>query len=644
MKWKYTIGLAMVLALSQGQADMAEIDSHSVAAHFDSKIKSAIDDSLIVAATVGVTSDAKDLFLRAYGTRDIQSGAGVDVNRTLFRIGSISKIFTAIIALQLVEEGVLDLDTDLNQYLRRFTVPKTFREPITARHILNHSSGLASEIDHLKEVSIRSGPMEVIDFERSLRRVHPPGKFRYYDNLGVGLLGLVIADIEGKSFPQVAKDRIFKPLGMVNTAAALQEERLTTAVACHELGGDDKWSICEHEVLRELAQSSGDASTTARDMNRFMKVLLNNGQYSGGTLLSSENFAVLMDTNMNRVHPLVSGLSFMFEEVGPVGHGAVGKPGGIRGFSAHFLISPRDQIGIFLAVAGDTSSAAGFFPSLMAGEPSEMQDLSAAISTEIVLSGIDYLNKIAVGDRQDAGGIPALPNLIRFTNEELIGFEGRYTPLILLGSSTLARRIISTIAAVDITFNSATTSLTINGKGPWLQSAPQVFESSGSDTRVTFYHAGDRLIVAGGALSHAAKRFWYERPLYTILPLAIFGFLILTSVAYLSSKNVVLRRTCGLLTCSILIFLAAIALELQYGGDAIFGMRPQAFAWRFGMHLAAIGLLFAAWQLIFRNSLLSSQARFPVVMRAYLILLALSSVGMILWSLYWRVLGTFSGY
>ena len=94
----------------------------------------------IAGAAVSVVKDGKLFFAKGYGYADLENGIPVDPEQTIFRIGSVAKLFTWTAVMQLVEQGKLDLDADINTYLD-FRIPDTYPQPITLKHLLTHTSG-----------------------------------------------------------------------------------------------------------------------------------------------------------------------------------------------------------------------------------------------------------------------------------------------------------------------------------------------------------------------------------------------------------------------------------------------------------------------------------------------------------------------
>ena len=116
------------------------LTAEDVEAYLDGMIPLQIRRNDIAGAVVSVVKDGKILFTKGYGFSDVKKRTPVTTDATLFRIGSISKTFTWTAVMQLVEQGKLDLDKDINTYLD-FTIPATFGKPVTMNHVLSHTAG-----------------------------------------------------------------------------------------------------------------------------------------------------------------------------------------------------------------------------------------------------------------------------------------------------------------------------------------------------------------------------------------------------------------------------------------------------------------------------------------------------------------------
>ena len=156
------------------------------------------------------------LFTRGYGKADVKNDEPVVADETLFRIASTSKLFTATAVMQLVEQGKVDLDTDVNDYLKDVKVPDTYPgRPVTLRGLLTHTAGFE---EHFTGSEARTAA-EVVPLGKYLAedmpaRVRPPGEITSYSNYGMALAGHVVEEVSGESFDRYVKENIFNPLGM----------------------------------------------------------------------------------------------------------------------------------------------------------------------------------------------------------------------------------------------------------------------------------------------------------------------------------------------------------------------------------------------------------------------------------------------
>src|SRR5690348_12272681 len=183
-------------------------------AFLDGMIPYTLHRGDIAGATVAVVKDGKLLFAQGYGYADLKTHAPVIADQTLFRPGSISKLFTATAVMQLVEQGKLDLDRDVNEYLD-FTIPKTFPEPVTLRRLLTHTAGFEESLKNLfvgQETDMK--PLGTYLTDQMPARIYPPGKIPSYSNYGFTLAGYLVQRVSGEKFERYIDNHILKPLKM----------------------------------------------------------------------------------------------------------------------------------------------------------------------------------------------------------------------------------------------------------------------------------------------------------------------------------------------------------------------------------------------------------------------------------------------
>ena len=161
---------------------------------------------------------ARILVARGYGYADVATKQPVDPYRTVFRPGSVSKLFTWTAVMQLVEAGKLDLDRDVNEYLD-FKIPPTFGKPITLRNLMTHTAGFE---DHWETCTLNA-PMRCCPTAEALKssipkRIFPPGEIIAYSNYGAGLASYIGLRASGKPFAQYVLEHIFAPLTMTHSS------------------------------------------------------------------------------------------------------------------------------------------------------------------------------------------------------------------------------------------------------------------------------------------------------------------------------------------------------------------------------------------------------------------------------------------
>ena len=179
---------APAVTAAVGPTDPAELQ-----AFIDGVMAAHMPSRKIPAATISVVKDGELFFAKGYGYADREKKIPVEADKTLFRPGSTSKLFTWTAVMQLAERGQLDLDADVNTYLKTFQIPATYPEPITMKNLLTHTPGFEDGGFGYLFVKDESG---IVPLRESLaahipERVRPPGTWSSYSNYGTALAGLI---------------------------------------------------------------------------------------------------------------------------------------------------------------------------------------------------------------------------------------------------------------------------------------------------------------------------------------------------------------------------------------------------------------------------------------------------------------------
>ena len=202
-------------------ASANSIDSADVESFIDKMIQEKMKEQQIPNATVSVVRNGKVIFEKGYGYANLEDQTRIEAEKTMFRMGSVSKLFTWTAVMQLVERGMLDLDTDVNEYLD-FEIPSKLEEsdqgdtePITLHHLMTHTPGFEDYADSIFRLSADKKP-SLDEYVRQYMpaRVFPPGEVMAYSNYGTALAGYVVEQVSGMPFPEYVEKNVYQPLGM----------------------------------------------------------------------------------------------------------------------------------------------------------------------------------------------------------------------------------------------------------------------------------------------------------------------------------------------------------------------------------------------------------------------------------------------
>ena len=233
-----------------------------------------------------VVKDGEAILTKGFGWADMESGTPVAAEKTVFRVGSVSKLFTATALLQLAERGRIDLNADVGRYLNPVKIDESFREPVTAAHLLTHTAGFDDRyIGIAARRRVDRLPLPEYIAARLPPRIRPPGELIAYSNHGYALAGLLVEEISGVPFESYVDEHIFRPLRMTRTSFELPA-RLKTDLAVGYRYLKDEYLPASYDYFNVAPASS--LSSTATDMARFLIAQLQDGSYQGARILSSE--------------------------------------------------------------------------------------------------------------------------------------------------------------------------------------------------------------------------------------------------------------------------------------------------------------------------------------------------------------------
>lgn len=288
------------------------------------------------------------VYERGYGVSDLATQARVDPERTVWPIASITKIVTAMGALQLVADGRVKLDDDLNRYLKRLQVPAQGYSPLTLRHILSHTGAL-DEIPG-RRYDGKQAPDMAAFLKGKLVRYREPGKLTAYSTYGVALAGVLIEDVSGQSYADYLKQHIFAPAGLSSARVMLRQGDEKGVATPYEID-DGRATAIPYEWYQTPPTSSMVA--TAADMARLLLVHLANGRAGSNEILSAD-LTRAMHKQQATNHPDLPGWSLGFQLDNINGVAIVEHGGDIAGFSALFALMPDKREGFFIVNHGES--------------------------------------------------------------------------------------------------------------------------------------------------------------------------------------------------------------------------------------------------------------------------------------------------
>ena len=237
----------------------------------------------------------------AHGEVIETSAFGKALPDSLWRAASTSKALTAVGIMSLVERGQLDLDVDVNQYLKTLKVPATKSKPITLRHLLTHSSGLDDPFvgSGFLAVPGEQVPLATVMGNWLPARLYEPGEVRLYSNFGYGLVGAVIEDVTGKRYEDFMRSEVLEPLGMNHSTfqqplSKESEERIVPSIERSALGFRHPAEIIYHR-----STSGGGLTTTLADLLCFVRFVQGEGSVDGRQVLRSETLSRMLGENAN---------------------------------------------------------------------------------------------------------------------------------------------------------------------------------------------------------------------------------------------------------------------------------------------------------------------------------------------------------
>ncbi len=324
-----------------------DLTADDLGAFLDGLMPQEIEHADIAGAVIAVVKDGKLLFAKGYGYSDVAKKAPVSPETTLFRPGSISKLFTWTSVMQQVELGKLDLDRDVNDYLD-FKIPPAFGKPITLRNIMTHTSGFEETaknlfVDTAEELRPTGEYLRV----HMPARIFPPGATPAYSNYATTMAAYIVERVSGQNFNDYVEEHIFKPLNMKH---ATFRQPLPDALKADMSNGYVLGSGEPKHFEYVQVAPAGSLSASAVDMTHFMIAHLQNGKYGDAQILKPET-AIQMHARQPGVWPASMNAMCLgfYEQWLDGGHRSIGHGGDTLSFHSNLHLILDANVGLFVS-------------------------------------------------------------------------------------------------------------------------------------------------------------------------------------------------------------------------------------------------------------------------------------------------------
>jgi CubicO group peptidase (beta-lactamase class C family) len=601
-----------------------QIEPRDLEAFFDGAFTTQLGAYHVPGVTVSLVRDGQVIFARGYGYADVDRRVPVSADETLFRAGSVSKLFVATAVMQLVEQGKLDLHADVNSYLDEFKIPATFSEPVTVANLMTHTGGFEDSYDGIFVADASDlRPLGPYLAETMPARVRPPGELAAYSNHGFALAAHVVERVSGMSFDQYADSRIFGPLGMTrSTFRQPLPSDLADGMATGYNYVDGAFRPGGFEYIQ--VAPAGSLSTTAADMAKFMIAHLEGGRSGEGQVLQP-SMAQVMHSQHFTHDPRISGMAYGFYEMSLNGRRMIVHGGDTELFHTQMVLLPESRTGLFVSYSS----------------PQGVQARTALLET--------FLDRYYPG--------PTLPASQPASPQELERYTGTYWPNRISYTGYLKLGALMNAPTVSATPDGYLSMPNSRGENKrWWEVSPGLFQETDGRQRVAFR------TDAGGNATHLfmgneAVVAFIRAPWYDTVPVQL-GSLALCLLAFLSAVLIwpvsyLLHRwkgatgephrrlphaahwLAGGVALMNLAFAAGLVLLLSDFRRIVHGVSPALTA------LLAMALLAALLSAgVVALALLAWRDRYwGVAGRLHYTLVALAAAGFVLWLNHWNLLG-----
>ncbi|MFC5449947.1 serine hydrolase domain-containing protein [Paenibacillus aestuarii] len=343
--------LTVVPKYSLASAEALDINNtEQLKKYVDDYFAKEMDTYHIPGAAITFVKDGKALFSAGYGYADLDKKTKVDPNDTVFRIGSVTKTFTATAIMQLYEQRKIDLNADINEYLKGFKIHGLNNKPVTVSNLLTHTAGFD---EYYEDLSAKPEPLQQFMKTHAPAMINEPGVESLYSNYGYALLGYIVESVSGETYDQYIQNHILNPLGM--KTATLHKNENDHIASSYAYDAAKQTYTKQPYVITDNYAPAGNLSMKIPDMDPYMMAQLQSGSYHNA-LLKDETSQLMQAKHFSK-DPSLSGFGFGLWEDIPRQHRAVMHGGTVDGFRTWMYLIPEEKLGFTIFTNGSNGHA-----------------------------------------------------------------------------------------------------------------------------------------------------------------------------------------------------------------------------------------------------------------------------------------------
>ena len=353
-------------------------------------IQHEMEDKDLPALSIVLVDDQQTVWARAFGQSDPERKKPATIE-TLFRIGSVSKLFTDIAIMQMVERGALDLDEPVTEYIAEFQPKNPFGTPINLRQLMSHRSGLLREppAGNYFETSEPSLADTVLSLNQT-ELIHEPETRTKYSNAGIAVVGYVLEKTQGKPFAEYMKEAVLEPMGLERSSFAPEPGLVKDLAKAYMWTLDGDMFVAP---TFEIGMSpAGCMYSTVTDLSRFISVLIDRGKGVRGPVIQPETLEKMWTPQYAEPGQKEGfGLGFHVSEID--GQRCVSHDGAIYGFATSLNVLPEAKLGVSVVTTLDGANsvterlaqrALKLMLDMKAGKALEPMELTQPIPPEMI--------------------------------------------------------------------------------------------------------------------------------------------------------------------------------------------------------------------------------------------------------------------